>query len=125
MRVAGADVDLRDRWIEADENLAILSGVQVVAAPYPRHRGMSRLIVEAAAVGTPVVADRYGLLGRLVREHRLGLAVDCERPLEFRRALDSVLAGATGVDREALRRFAGRYSDDRFRRALLAAMPER
>jgi hypothetical protein len=71
------------------------------------------------------VADRYGLLGRQVREHRLGLAVDSERPLELRRALDSLLAGNAGVDREALRRFAGRYTTERFREALLATIAAR
>jgi glycosyltransferase involved in cell wall biosynthesis len=125
MRGAGAEVDLRDRWIDANEYLSVLAQAKVVAAPYPRHRGSSRLILEAAAVGTPVVADRYGLLGRQVREHRLGLAVDSERPLELRRALDSLLAGNAGVDREALRRFAGRYTTERFREALLATIAAR
>jgi glycosyltransferase involved in cell wall biosynthesis len=122
MRAAGAEVDLRDRWIELDELLSVLSHAQVVAAPYPRHRGSSRLIVEAAAVGTPVVADRYGLLGRQVREHRIGLTVDCAQPRELRRALDSVLAGEANIDAEALRRFAGRYTEERFRDALLTTI---
>jgi hypothetical protein len=125
MRAAGAEVDLRDRWIDGAEYLSVLAGAKVVAAPYPRHRGMSRLIVEAAAAGTPVVADRYGLLGRLVREHRLGLVVDCERPLEFRRALDALLADGSSVDRDALRRFAGRYTEEGFRNALLAVVADR
>jgi glycosyltransferase involved in cell wall biosynthesis len=125
MRGVGADVDLRDRWLDGDEYLSVLAQAQVVAAPYPRHRGSSRLILEAAAVGTPVVADRYGLLGRQVREHRLGLVVDSEQPLELRRALDTLLAGDAGVDREALRRFAGRYTEERFREALLATIAAR
>jgi glycosyltransferase involved in cell wall biosynthesis len=125
MRGAGAEVDLRARWIEPDELLTVLAQAQVVAAPYPRHRGSSRLIVEAAAVGTPVVADRYGLLGRQVREHRVGLTVDCEQPRVFRRALDSVLAGEADVDRESLRAFAGRYTAAGFRRALLATITSR
>jgi glycosyltransferase involved in cell wall biosynthesis len=124
MRGAGAEVDLRDRWIEPDEYLEVLSGARVIAAPYPRHRGMSRLIVEAAAAGTPVVADRYGLLGRLVREHRLGLVVNSARPAEFRGALDQFL-WSDDVDREALRRFAGRYTQARFRSALLATIAKR
>ena len=122
MRGAGAEVDLRDRWVDGREYLSVLAQAKVVAAPYPRHRGSSRLIVEAAAVGTPVVADRYGLMGRQVREHRLGLAVDSERPLELRRALDTLLADGAAVDHEALRRFAGRYTEEGFRKALLAAV---
>jgi glycosyltransferase involved in cell wall biosynthesis len=124
MRDAGATVDLRDRWIGADEYLEVLAGARVVVAPYPRHRGMSRLILEAAAVGTPVVADRYGLMGRLVKDHGLGLAVSTARPAVFRDALDQLLA-RDGVDREALRRFAGRYTQERFRSALLTALVER
>src|SRR3954454_19597631 len=108
MRDSVATVGLRDRWYGADEYLEVLAGARVVVAPYPRHRGMSRLILEAAAVGTPVVADRYGLMGRLVKDHGLGIAVSTARPAVFRDALDQLLA-RDGVDREALRRFAGRY----------------
>jgi glycosyltransferase involved in cell wall biosynthesis len=125
MGVAGAEVDLRARWLGSDELLSVLAHAQVVAAPYPRHRGSARLIVEAAAVGTPVVADRYGLLGRQVREHGLGLAVDCEQPRELRRALDAVLAGEAAPDPDALRAFAGRYTTERLRSAWLAAVTSR
>jgi hypothetical protein len=42
----------------------------------------------AAKHGRPVVTQDYGLLGRLVRDHRLGVAVDTENP--------SILADAIG-----------------------------
>jgi glycosyltransferase involved in cell wall biosynthesis len=124
MRAAGADVDLREGWIAQEEYFAILARARVVAAPYPRHRGSSRLIHEAAGAGTPVVADRYGLLGRTVREHGIGITVRSERPAELRDALERLLHDGHH-DREALRRFAGRYTPERFRSALLATIADR
>jgi glycosyltransferase involved in cell wall biosynthesis len=123
MRAAGAAVDLRDRWLGYDEYLQVFASAKVVAAPYPRHRGSSRLIVEAAAVGTPVVADRYGLLGRRVRDHGIGLVVDGDNPRELRNALDALLADdGSLVNPEALRRFAEQHTAEAFAGALNAAV---
>jgi glycosyltransferase involved in cell wall biosynthesis len=48
----------------------------VILALYQRHVGMSGILLHAAAAGKPVLSTNYGLMGELVRSHKLGLTVD-------------------------------------------------
>lgn len=48
----------------------------VILAPYQKHVGMSGILLLAAAAKKPVLASNYGLMGQLVRENKLGIAVD-------------------------------------------------
>lgn len=123
MRAAGAHVALLDRWLAEDEYLATLAGARVVAIPYPFHRGMSRLLLESAAARTPVVADRFGLLGWLTRTHGLGVAVDTADPEDFRAALDALTAAPPDPAQAArLERFAARYTQAGFDAAIRAVI---
>jgi hypothetical protein len=115
LRRTGAIVDLRPFRHDERQALKLLSSGRCVLLPYVDHYGASRVLVEAAAAGTPAIAHRDGLVGHLVRRHRLGLAVDCTDP----HALRAALLELTGEDRtdeygEALRRFASRYSATSF-----------
>ena len=122
MRSAGADVDLRLHRHDEIEGLAVLAGGSCIVLPYPRHYTMSRVLLEAAAVGTPVVVHDFGLLGHLVRSHGLGIAVDCRNPRALRYALDRLCADPDAVTRHAprLRAFVERYAPSRFQQAIQA-----
>lgn len=117
MRAAGVRVELDARFVEIDEVLVRLAGVRVLAMPYVRQPGTSRTLVEAAAVGTPVVAHDYGLLAHLVRRHGLGLVVDASDPRALRRAVLELAddPGAPARYAEPLRAFAELHSEARFR----------
>jgi glycosyltransferase involved in cell wall biosynthesis len=82
---------------------------------------MSRVLLESAAVGTPIVAHNWGLLGHLVKSFGLGIATDCRDPVAFRSALDRF---AEPHDRlqyaQALAAFAATYSEASFRERLRA-----
>jgi glycosyltransferase involved in cell wall biosynthesis len=112
MRDAGARVELRDWWHTEEEKLDVLAGARCSVAPYNRHFGMSRILVESAAVGTPVVADEFGLVGHLVREHGIGVAVDCHDARALRAALLKMTYSEHPARQHAaqLRTFAARYS---------------
>lgn len=103
MSAAGARVERLGRIEEADAP-AILSSARVALLPYRRHVGMSRVLIEAAAAGTPVIADRFGLLGRLTVEWHLGEVVDTGDPEAFAGALRGI--GGEAPDDESLRRKA-------------------
>ena len=122
MRRRGATVDLRARRYSELDGLRALAGSRCAVLPYPRHAGMSRVLLEAASVGTPVVVHDRALLGYLVRRHALGLAVDCHDPRALRRAIMNLTEGATRVEEyaDSLARFSARFSTDNFERALLA-----
>ena len=125
MRAAGARVDLRPRLHDEAEGLAVLGAARCAVLAYPRHLGMSRVLLEACAAGTPVVADRFGLLGHLVREHGLGLAVDSGDPDALLGAIRALTEDEDAPARyaPALSAFAERFSPARFRAALAAPFP--
>ncbi|HZQ80478.1 MAG TPA: glycosyltransferase [Gaiellaceae bacterium] len=115
MRSNGITVELQLERLSEEGCLRLLRSAEVCAVPYVNHRGMSRVLLEAAVCGTPVVAEDYGLIGHLVNSHGLGVAVDCSDP--------NALAAATVSARRETRRgdlekFASRYSTDQFAAAL-------
>jgi hypothetical protein len=125
MEAAGAEVEVRPRWLSEEEGLEILGRARCAVMPYQDHFGMSRVLLEAATVGTPVAVHADGLLAHLVRAHRLGLAVDCTDAGALAGALERLTAADAPAARpETLRRFADRYSRPAFERAVGAALIE-
>jgi glycosyltransferase involved in cell wall biosynthesis len=119
MRRAGATVDVRARRHGEIEGLRALAGAKCAVLPYPAHDGMSRVLVEAASVGTPVVVHDRGLLGYLVRRYGLGYAVECRDTTAVRQAILELTEGNVAAGyRDNLARFASRFSTDAFQRAL-------
>jgi glycosyltransferase involved in cell wall biosynthesis len=116
MRKTGLDVELRLRHHSEHETVELLAAARWALVPYVGHYGMSRVLLEAAYAGTPVICHDRGLLGKLVREDGLGVTVDCEDPRKLRQAILGV-AGERGAEdqyADALRAFADRHSEDRF-----------
>lgn len=123
MAASGVDVDLRPQQHSEIDGLVVLASANCAVLPYPLHSGMSRVLLEACTVGTPVVAHRFGLLGHLVRAHGLGLSVDCTNPRELRTAVMTLADPArSAAHAKALEAFSARYAPDRFRAALLAGL---
>jgi glycosyltransferase involved in cell wall biosynthesis len=122
MRAAGVSVELRSRLHGELAGLGMLAAARCALLPYPRHTGMSRVLLEAASVGTPVIVNDFGLLGDLVRRHGIGLAVDCADPAALRAAIER-LAGdpdAPAAYADSLGTFAARYSPELFAEAVTA-----
>jgi glycosyltransferase involved in cell wall biosynthesis len=122
MREAGAAVDLRNYIHSEMEGLDILAKARCAVLPYPRHYGMSRVLVEACSVGTPVIAHNSGLIGHLVRRHGLGVAVDCKDQGAFREALITFTQGSRNIATysDNLAQFAARFSKSAFEHAATA-----
>jgi glycosyltransferase involved in cell wall biosynthesis len=123
LEASGVEVELRAHRHSEVEGLRELAGASCALLPYPRHSGMSRVLVEAASVGTPVVAHHFGLLGYLVRASRLGLSVDCADP----RALRTAVLTMADPERRAsyakpLAAFSARFAPNRFRATLLSGL---
>jgi glycosyltransferase involved in cell wall biosynthesis len=122
MRNADLDVELSLRRYSPYEGVQFLAAARCALVPYVGHLGMSRVLLEAAYAGTPIISHDRGLVGRLVRENRLGVTVDCEDPLKLRQAILGFL-GERGAERQyadALRAFADRHGEDRFAEYVLA-----
>jgi glycosyltransferase involved in cell wall biosynthesis len=63
----------------------------VVLAPYQQHVGMSGILIQAAAAQKPVLSSDYGLMGELVKQYQLGLAVNSTQPRAIAEGIQEIL----------------------------------
>lgn len=102
-RVAALRRDAPELWLRVEDRRlgdgelsALVLGSDAVLAPYQRFVGSSGVLLWAAAAGKPVLTQEAGLIGRLVSDHGLGLAVDTSDPQAIAEAIDHlVIAGAS------------------------------
>jgi glycosyltransferase involved in cell wall biosynthesis len=88
----------------------------VILAPYQHHVGMSGILLHAAAAGKPVLSSNYGLMGEMVRQYSLGLAIDSSRPAEISNGLLYLLSSNVGqyYDVDKMKSFAEKNSAKKF-----------
>lgn len=113
------------RYIFEEEEKRLFAAADVVLLPYIKHFGNSAVLSRAAGAGKMVVASDEELVGRLVREHGLGLLFGSGNAA----ALRDVIAQAerAPADRlaqwqSAAQRYAEKCSRAEFRRVLAAAL---
>ncbi len=116
---------LIDRYVSTAEEKLCFAACDAVLLPYVNHFGTSGVLSRAMASGKPVVASDQQLLGRLTREHGLGLVFPAGDVSGLKARISEV--SATSAEqltnwREAARRYAQRYSREVFRASLLAAL---
>jgi glycosyltransferase involved in cell wall biosynthesis len=111
-----------DRRLDQAELASLVRQSDVVLAPYQRFVGSSGVLLWAAVNGRPVLAQEFGLVGRLTREHQLGLSVDASDPsqlaLEIARMVK--LGPSTFIDRQAAASFAAAQTPQRFASLVLS-----
>lgn len=97
-----------DAFVPDAEMHRLFAAADLVLLPYQRHVGSSGVLVRAAAAGVPVLGQDYGMMGALLDEHRLGLAVDTTSPAAIARGLARFLDPAVPYpfDASAARAFA-------------------
>jgi glycosyltransferase involved in cell wall biosynthesis len=107
---------LENRRLAAGELAAVVGRADVVLAPYQRFVGSSGVLIWAARAGKPVLTQDYGLLGRLVRDHALGLAADVGEPgaLAASIARMVVQGPARFIDAQSACRFVAERTPQRF-----------
>jgi glycosyltransferase involved in cell wall biosynthesis len=105
-----------DRRLDPAELESLVVRSDVVLAPYQRFVGSSGVLLWAARAGRPVLAQDYGLVGRLTRDHRLGLAVDSSDPVRVAAAIVQMVERGPPcfIDRHVAQAFVQSQSPDRF-----------
>lgn len=83
---------VENRWLSSAEIATLVQRCDIVLAPYQRFVGSSGVLLWAAHAGKPLLTQDYGLLGRLVRDHGLGIAVDTSSPSELATAIVGMIA---------------------------------
>jgi glycosyltransferase involved in cell wall biosynthesis len=115
---------LENRRVEYAEIEALTRRADVVLAPYQRFVGSSGVLLWAARLGKPLLTQDFGVLGSLVREYGLGLAVDCTKPFLLADAMTRLVIDGQGkfVDPDAAQEFVAQHTPDNFSRAILASL---
>jgi colanic acid biosynthesis glycosyl transferase WcaI len=114
---------LDDRRVGAGELEALMRRADVVLAPYQRFVGSSGVMMWAARCATPILTQDFGVLGRLARDHGLGMTVDCKSPAALARGIARfVTEGPSSlIDRRSAAAFAASHSPEEFAEAVLAS----
>jgi glycosyltransferase involved in cell wall biosynthesis len=111
-----------DRRLDSGELAALVDRSDVVLAPYQRFVGSSGVLLWAARAGRPVLAQEFGLIGRLTRDHHLGIAVDSGNPAKLAHEIGRMIevGPATFFDRTAAARFVAAQTPERFASLVLS-----
>lgn len=113
-----------DRRLSDGELTDLVIGSDVVLAPYQRFVGSSGVLLWAAQAARPLLTQEIGLLGRLVRDHGLGLTADVSDPATLAAAIDTMIARGPGTffDPIAARIFADQCTPDVFADTVIGSM---
>jgi glycosyltransferase involved in cell wall biosynthesis len=114
-----------NRYITDDEEKQLFAASDAVLLPYRKHFGSSGVLVRAIGAGLPVIASDEQLMGRLVREHGLGVLYRPGDAAALRQTIERV---ARAPQQEmarwqaASRAAAPNWTRQAFRAALLGAV---
>lgn len=115
-----------DRYLTTPELAWLVRQSSVLLAPYQRFVGSSGVLGWAADARKPVIGQSYGLVGALVRDYRLGLAVDTSDPAQIAAALRQLMRPGE-LERLAETAGWGEFcagrSADHFAATVLAGLP--
>ena len=115
---------IEDRRMDHGELDALVACSDVVLAPYQRFVGSSGVLLWAARAGRPVLAQEFGLVGRLTRDHRLGAAVDSSDPVRLAAEIERMVEQGpeTFIDRSSAASFAASRTPHRFASLVLSSV---
>ena len=116
-----------ERFIPDEEIQAMVRRADLVLLTYQRHVGSSNVLARAAMAGVPVLATDYGLVGKLVRERRLGQTIDATSAADIAAALSTFLEAPAKLpfSLEDAARFAEGHTADAFARTILSHTVQR
>ena len=109
------------------ETLAIVGDAVCLIMPSLWYETFGRVIMEAFAVGTPVIASRLGAMGEIVTEGRTGALFEVGNAADLAGAVDRMVAAPerlAGMRAAARQAFEDKYTADR-RYELMTAAYER
>jgi glycosyltransferase involved in cell wall biosynthesis len=120
----GLWLKIEDRRLERAELEMLVAQSHIVLAPYQRFVGSSGVLLWAAQAARPVLAQDFGLIGRLIRDHGLGAVADSCNPAALARAIEKmVIEGPqTFIDEAAAQRFAAARTPRRFAATILSSL---
>ena len=119
---------LLDRYVTVAEEKMCFAASDAVLLPYLNHFGTSGVLSRAMSAGKPVIVSDEQLLGRLTREHQLGLLFpsgNISALAQSLRQMAQLSAAEVKSFTVAAHRYAKTYSRAAFRTALLRSLSAR
>ena len=116
---------LLDRYVTVEEEKKCFAASDAVLLPYLNHFGTSGVLSRAMSAGKPVIISDEQLLGRLTREHRLGLVFPSGNVsvlVQSLRQMTQFSAADLNQFSVAAHNYAKTYSRAAFRAALLRSL---
>jgi glycosyltransferase involved in cell wall biosynthesis len=115
-----------NRRLGEDEIGQLLARADVVLAPYQRFIGSSGILLWASRAGKPVLTQDFGLIGKLVRDCRLGLVADVESESGLLAAIRRAVHDGIDAlfDPASMQRFVAERPPQRFAAAIWHAALE-
>jgi glycosyltransferase involved in cell wall biosynthesis len=116
-----------DRRLDSTELDSLVRQSAVVLAPYQRFVGSSGVLLWAARAGRPVLAQAYGLVGRLTRDHHLGLIADSSDPAKLAVEIERMVESGPQnfIDLSSAERFVSMRTPQRFASQVFACAEDR
>jgi len=114
-----------DRYVSPEEERLCFQAADVVLLPYLGHHGSSGVLMRAMASGHPVIASNENMVGRLVRDHQLGLlfpTADDQCLAECIRELSLPNPKHSAFYRTNITKFTKKHSRQAYRESLLTAV---
>ena len=114
---------IEDRRLDQAELDLLVVRSDIVLAPYQRFVGSSGVLLWAARAGRPVLAQEFGLIGRLTRDHRLGSVANSSDPARLANEIERmVMCGPqTFIDLPSAATFALSCTPKRFASTVLSS----
>jgi hypothetical protein len=115
------EIQLDDRFVSDLELNEHICAADLVLTLYERSYGSSSIVIRAATSARPVIATNQGLVGYLVREHRLGAVVNVCDIAAVADSLRSFISTGrvAGFDAHAARLYAASCAPSTFAHRLL------
>lgn len=123
MRSGGVRVDAQLRRLPYAEAMDSMAASRVALLSFGWVPAGSRVLLEAAAAGTPVIGSNQGAVGYLIRKHRLGISVSPSDTAGLRGAIQELTSDISAAQSygENLRAYAERLDGRTYRREIRSA----
>lgn len=106
-----APIAVIDDFIPRRDFVTHIAASDVIAIPYPRHTGMSSLLLQAAAYGKLVIGPEYGTVGEMIRHDGMGENCDPLDPAALSGAVSRVMRRAQTMDEAERSRLSSLFQD--------------
>lgn len=124
--VQSGRVVVRDGHLSPNEMWAACIASDIVTTPYPKHRYSASILIRAASVGVPVLANRIGWMEDVTHRYGLGWTCHTQNPVSFASKIQEILDRPEDyVSSEASRGFVEFHTLANFQRQITNLISQR